>query len=83
MPGAEGTVTAHVPMGPAAAPFCIMAAAAAAAAAAVDPGVPVAPWVKTGDAVTAGISMLWCKTRYNVYRILILNVIITIQVVDS
>ena len=60
IPGVEGTtVTAHEPIGPFAAPFCIMAAAAAAAAAAVDPGVPEAPCVKTGDAVTAGISMLF------------------------
>ena len=59
MPGVEGTTgVAHEPIcGTVAAPFCIIAAAAAAAAAADEPGVPEAPCVKTGDAVTAGISI--------------------------
>ena len=59
MPGVEGTTgAAQEPIcGTVAAPFCIIAAAAAAAAAADEPGVPVAPCVKTGDAVTAGISI--------------------------
>ena len=59
MPGVESTTgVAHEPnCGTVAVPFYIIAATAAAAAAADEPGVPVAPCVKTGDAVTAGISI--------------------------